>query len=195
MAFSTGPLNSSKPTTSVITGAVYNKTTPAPGDKQVCALQCDDEGNLLVNAVLGGGGVSPAVGPNGSPIPADSILIGSEDASGNLQPASAANPIPVAGSTSITSNIPVQTTVTNISSLILALNAGRKEVTIVNTGVVPVYLGLGQIPSATAYHIVLSPCVIANDGTGGTYTSDMWKGAINAIVASTSGTVCITELT
>src|SRR5271157_1943697 len=38
---------------------------------------------------------NPSVGPNGSPIPADSTLIGSKDASGNLQPASVANPVPV----------------------------------------------------------------------------------------------------
>jgi hypothetical protein len=45
-----GPLNSSVPTTSQIVGGVFNETTPAPIDKQACALQLDNEGNLLVNA-------------------------------------------------------------------------------------------------------------------------------------------------
>jgi hypothetical protein len=66
MANSTGPLNSSAPTTSIPVGAVYNATTPAPADKQVCALQCDDEGNLLVNNVGGGGGGSSEVNFNPS---------------------------------------------------------------------------------------------------------------------------------
>ena len=44
-----GPLNSPKPTTSVVVGGVYNVTTPAPADKQALALQQDSQGNLLVN--------------------------------------------------------------------------------------------------------------------------------------------------
>src|SRR5208282_895848 len=55
---------------------------------------------------------NPSVGPNGSPIPADSTLIGSKDASGNLQPASAANPVPVViEPTSATGSTPINTTI------------------------------------------------------------------------------------
>ena len=49
-----GPLNSPKPTTSVVVGGVYNVTTPAPADKQALALQTDNEGNLLVNVAVSG---------------------------------------------------------------------------------------------------------------------------------------------
>lgn len=50
----------------------------------------------------GGGGGNASVGPNGSPGPADSTQIGSVDGSGNLQPASAANPIPITGTITTT---------------------------------------------------------------------------------------------
>jgi hypothetical protein len=95
---------------------------------------------------------------------------------------------------STVSNAPAQQSVSNTSSSILAANAARKEATIVNTNTTAIFLGLGQTPTDTAYHIALSACSAANDGTGGTYTTDLWKGAINAICAS-SGTVCVTELT
>ena len=49
-----GPLNSPKPTTSVVVGGVYNASTPAPADKQALALQTDNEGNLLVNVAVSG---------------------------------------------------------------------------------------------------------------------------------------------
>jgi hypothetical protein len=85
--------------------------------------------------------------------------------------------------------------VTSTSSTVLASNVARREFTIINTDIVPIYIGLGQTPTATAYHIVLRPCTVAHDGTGGSYTSDMWKDGVNAIVASTTGHVAITELT
>jgi hypothetical protein len=90
--------------------------------------------------------------------------------------------------------------ITGVSSQILAANPNRKEVLVVNTGVVPVYLGLGQTPSTLAYHVPLSACIVANDGTGGVYASDLWTGTINAICAATGsppvdGSLCVTELT
>lgn len=50
-----GPLNSAEPTTSILISGVYNAQAPAPADEQVCALQLDSEGNLLVNVMEGGG--------------------------------------------------------------------------------------------------------------------------------------------
>jgi len=106
--------------------------------------------------------------------------------------------VSVTGPSSTTANAVGQTTVTSGGGSILSSNASRLECTIVNTGTVVVYLGLnGKTPtfSPPAYHIALSACTSANDGTGGTYTTDLVKGQINAIVASTSGTVMVTELT
>jgi Ice-binding-like len=95
----------------------------------------------------------------------------------------------------VTGSVPAATTVTSTSSAILAANTARKECRVENTSTVAVYLGLGRVPTATAYHVALKACAVANDGTGGVYDSTVWKGAINAIVASTSGTVVVTELT
>lgn len=81
------------------------------------------------------------------------------------------------------------------SVAILNSNANRKEAIVVNTGTTVIFLGFGQTPTTSAYHVALGACTLANDGTGGTYTSDMWKGAINAIGSAGGGTVCVTELT
>lgn len=96
---------------------------------------------------------------------------------------------------STTAGACANTSVTSVSSAALAANTARREFMIINTDVVTVYIGLGQVPTATAYHFALKPCTLAHDGTGGSFVSDVWKGAVNAIVASTSGHVAITELT
>lgn len=96
---------------------------------------------------------------------------------------------------SSTATATAQTAVSSSSGSVLATNANRKECMVVNTGITVVYIALGQTPTTSAYHVALSACTsAANDGTGGTYVSDLWKGAINAICA-VSGTVCVTELT
>jgi hypothetical protein len=112
----------------------------------------------------------------------------STDLSGNLR-------VTTAGTSSSTSNAPAQQAVGTASVAILASNTARKEATIVNTGTTVIFLGLGQTPTNTAYHIALSACSVANDGTGGTYTTDLWTGAINAIGSAVSGTVVAVELT
>jgi hypothetical protein len=86
-------------------------------------------------------------------------------------------------------------TIGTSASAVVNLNAARKEVTIINTGTTYIYLGLGQTPTNTAYHIALAKCTAANDGTGGTWTSDMWKGSVLALSSAAGGTVNLTELT
>lgn len=132
-------------------------------------------------------GVLPAIANAAAPswTEGDQVLL-SEDLKGNLR---------VTTPVSSTAGACALTSVTSTSSAILASNTSRKEVIIVNTDVVTVYIGLGQTPTATAYHIALSPCTTAHDGTGGVYISDIFQGAINAIVASTSGHCVVTELT
>src|ERR1700747_3367644 len=64
---------------------------------------------------------------------------------------------------------------------ILAANPLRFECIITNTGTTVIYLALGQSqPSTTAYHIALAGCSTANDGTGGTFISYGWQGAVLA---------------
>ena len=53
MANTRGPLNSSQPSNGIVVSGVYNAVAPAPADEQPCALQVDDEGNLLVNVIAG----------------------------------------------------------------------------------------------------------------------------------------------
>ena len=96
---------------------------------------------------------------------------------------------------STTASSPANTAVTSAASNLLSANPARREVIITNTDVVVIYIALGQTPTSSAYHVALSPCQVAHDGTGGIFLSDIFKGQINAIVASTSGHASIVELT
>lgn len=95
----------------------------------------------------------------------------------------------------LTSSAPAQQAVGASAGQILAANPSRAELIIVNTGTVPVLLCLGQTPTATAYHVPLSPCATANDGTGGSFVCDWWTGPVEAIAPAGGGTVCATEIT
>jgi hypothetical protein len=103
--------------------------------------------------------------------------------------------VPVEGQGSNTSSAVLQQAVGTSTTNVLSSNAARREVIVVNTGATIIYLGLGQTPTATAYHVALKACAAANDGTGGVFVSDMWTGQINAIGSASSGTVVVTELT
>lgn len=96
---------------------------------------------------------------------------------------------------SITASLCSTLSVSGTSGSILAANSSRVEVIVTNTGTSVIYLGLGRTPSITAYHIALSACSTANDGTGGVFISDTWKGQINAIGSNNAGTICVSELT
>jgi hypothetical protein len=121
----------------------------------------------------------------------------SQSGTWTVQPGNTANTTPwlVNSPQSSTASSPSQQTIGTSSGSILTSNASRKEVIVVNTGTTIIYLGLGQTPTNTAYHIALPACTAANDGTGGTYVSDLFTGQINAISSAASGTVCVTELT
>lgn len=108
-------------------------------------------------------------------------------------PVSIASTVIVDSLNATSANAPSAQSVSTSSGQILASNSSRKQFLVVNTGVNAVYLGLGQTPTATAYHVALSPCLTANDGTGGTFLSNLWTGAINAIAAAAS-TVTVMEL-
>ena len=100
---------------------------------------------------------------------------------------------------SSTASIPARQTVGSTSGSILAANALRKGCGVQNVSTVPVYLGLGQDPTATAYHIALPAGGSSNDGSSpvwdGTFSGVLWQGAVNAITAAGGGAVVVTELT
>ena len=182
-------------TGSAVMGADYNQSPP-----ELHVLSTDSTGKLLVS-------VSAVVADNvnqGAP----GTVAGSwfvEQTDGTNVIGTSAHPIridptgttiqPVDTPISSTASATALQTVTSTSATIIAANALRLECVVVNTGIYTVYLGLGQVPTATAYHIALPHCTVAHDGTGGVYVTDIFKGAINAIVASTSGSVCCVELT
>ena len=189
----TAPPNSSKGTTAQIVGGFYNAFAETLVDGQATAFQFDANGNLKTTGGGGGGGNVNITGINGV-APALSNPLAVELSDGTNAFGTSSNPLYVGQAPSNTASAPSQQTVSNSSGQILASNSLRIEATIVNTGTTPIYLALGRTPTTTAYHICLAACGTSNDGTGGTYTTDVWKGAINAISAS-SGTVCVVELT
>lgn len=82
---------------------------------------------------------------------------------------------------------------------VLRANTNRSEVIIQNNGTTVIKLVLGPStlsPSdQTHYHIALAASNSADDGSGGTFVSDLWKGDIQALSDSAGGTILVTELT
>src|ERR1035437_8075955 len=99
-----GPLNSSKPTTSIVVGGVHNVVPPAPLDGQALPLQQDADGNLLVSVAAGGGGVASNVNiadVAGNP-PALTNPLPVELSDGTNAFGTVGNPLHVTGSTAVT---------------------------------------------------------------------------------------------
>jgi len=144
--------------------------------------------SFVNNATTGGGsGSNASVGPNGSPIPGDSTLIGSKDSSGNLQPASAANPLPVTTVTAATGETPTNVSIALTSTLILAANSLRKGVNICNISFGTVSLAFG-IAAVLYTGITLGP--------GGTFwmdATDFTTAAIYAISTQSNTTMAVQE--
>lgn len=78
---------------------------------------------------------------------------------------------------------------------VLASNASRKQFMIQNTGTTVIKLSFSSTdPTQTAYHVALSACTAADDGTGGTFVSDLYTGVVKAISNAVSGTLVVTEI-
>ncbi len=140
----------------------------------------------FVNQMTSSGNAS--VGPNGTSIPGDSTLVGSEDSSGNLQPASAANPLPVKTyPAAATGTTPTNVAITTSSATVLASNANRKGVNICNISFGTVSLAFGT--AAVVYTGVTL-------GPGGTFwmdSTDFTTAAITAISTQTQTTIAVQE--
>ncbi len=104
--------------------------------------------------------------------------------------------VPVAMSKSSTSSAAAQTSQGTTAVQVLAANANRKQLIILNTGTTTIKLLLGAgTPTQTSYHVALRGAGAADDGSGGSYVSDVWTGAVQAISSGASGAMVITELT
>lgn len=94
-----------------------------------------------------------------------------------------------------TISTPAQTSVGAAAGIVLAANALRTGLTIQNTGTTVIYLACGPTnPTVTAYHTSLAACSIANDGTGGFWSDDVWNGVVRAIGSGAGGSVVVSEL-
>lgn len=93
-------------------------------------------------------------------------------------------------------SLPAQSTVNATAGELVAANANRRSVLIVNTGTTVIYLAFGDAtPTSTAYHLALKACSGANDGTGGYLTeSELATLAIQAISSADGGTCVVTEV-
>jgi hypothetical protein len=77
---------------------------------------------------------------------------------------------------------------TTASTILLTANALRVGATLLNSGTVTVFVGLGITPTTSSYHFQLAP----NAYWEAPYN---WTGAINGIVASTTGSVLVGSFT
>jgi hypothetical protein len=91
------------------------------------------------------------------------------------------NPVPI-------TNSPIQ----------LALeNRSRKEMIIVNVGVLSILIAFGFSPTSTVFTMPLQACAIANDGTGGIIVDQAYKGSVWAVLSggqAGSGSLLFTEI-
>lgn len=95
-----------------------------------------------------------------------------------------------------TASAPAQTSIGTVAGQVLAANTDRRSVIIQNTGTTTIKLTLGSTaPTQTVYHVALKACGIADDGSGGIYADDAWRGAIQGISSGAGGTMVITEIT
>ena len=169
-------------------------------------LAIDDEGILLV-AVTGespGGTSSVDETPFAAGVSAGTPIMGYDPTSGELLiaqllPGTRVLEVATSPPTSTTASVPTRQTVGSTSGSILAANGARKGCSVQNVGTVPVLLGFGQVPTATAYHLALPAGGSSNDGSSqpwdGTVSGVLWQGAVNAITAAGGGAVVVTEWT
>lgn len=97
-----------------------------------------------------------------------------------------------------TVSTPAQTTIgTTAAQLIAATtNEARRSLVIQNTGTTTIKLAFGATsPTQSVYHVALKACGIADDGSGGIYADDAWRGAVQVISSGAGGTVVVTEFT
>lgn len=146
-----------------------------------------------IDAILESVAVTSAGGP---PFTVrEGVFIGSSDGSDNKALVTSRSELQVSETGSILATSPAKTEVDTSSLLLLDENLSRLECIIVNTGTTVIYLAFGANPTTISYHIALNACSVANDGTGGAYITDVWKGQIKAISSALGGTICVTELT
>lgn len=81
------------------------------------------------------------------------------------------------------------------STQVCQKNKNRKEIILVNVGTVTIYISLAQPATSQNYSFALSPCQNANDGTGGSWISDIWQGEIHAITANGAGSAGLLNVT
>jgi len=122
-----------------------------------------------------------------------------------IVPAQLIQPVGLDGETpayqSTVTNVPARTTVTTtVVVVLLTEDEARKQFIIQNTDVLPIHIAFGaNDPSVNDHHITLKACDVIDDGTGGSFISDMWKGEVRAIAGpvllTTTGAVTVTEFT
>jgi len=92
-----------------------------------------------------------------------------------------------------TASAPAQTSIGTTAAVFLSADQKRKCFMVQNTGTTVIKLGFGATPTQTVYHVALSVCAGADDGSGGVYIDDSWTGIVNGISSGASGTCVVTE--
>lgn len=188
----------------IIAGLYAN---PQPSSKQSTfdRLTTDGSGNLnvVINGGAGSGGTSSTdEAPFTAGVSAGTPIMGEDPTSGELLivalapgTRNLATAVTVSPVQSNTSSAVAQSTVGVTNSLVLASNVARKRFMLQNTGTTKIYIGLGQVPTTSAYHFALPAGGSSNDGSSSIWQDTMWTGDIRAISSASGGTLVVTELT
>lgn len=91
--------------------------------------------------------------------------------------------------------VSVPVTLTTASGTVIAANANRKQLIIQNNDDEEAILRLSSGDASTsAYHVILSKCTAARDGTGGSITIDFYQGAVTGLVEANTTEVSVIEV-
>jgi hypothetical protein len=100
------------------------------------------------------------------------------------------------GLSSETINDPAVITVGTTVEPLFKANPNRQEFLVQNIDTVVVYLIFTKNKgSNVVYHVALSGCTAADDGTGGSYISDLWKGDVYIVGQAAAARVVAYEMT
>ena len=91
--------------------------------------------------------------------------------------------------------VAAQTAISTAAALVSYQKPERVFLRVQNTGTTIIYLNMNDTaPTSSVYHAAIAGGSVANDGTGGVFSVDMWGGPIMAISSAIGGLMVITEV-
>lgn len=156
----------------------------------------DSDGDPINSAnplpvTLSGGGGGSGADVNLTDVGGAPLALGQTTMAGSL-------PVVIASNQPAISTKPDKAAAANTPAIVtsggdvIASNANRKAWAIQNLGTNPLFVRLATGASSTVFHVVLKGCAVADDGSGGYFSDEVYTGVVSA--TGTSPRFAVTEL-